>query len=112
MLRAATAFALLAAFGIHDSIKAAILVRVVDSVARRYRSRPAVPARSRVSSCSRWAAPQPPRRPRVLVSAGSAIINVQHDPNALAPWSGFALFAGYAIVTRAVSAALLDRRDA
>ena len=33
VLRAATAFALLAAFGIHASIKAAILVLVVDSVA-------------------------------------------------------------------------------
>ena len=38
--------------------------------------------------------------------------NLQQGPDALAPWSGFALFAGYAIVTRAVSAALLDRRDA
>lgn len=33
VLRAATAFALLAAFGIHASVKAAILVLVVDSVA-------------------------------------------------------------------------------
>ena len=50
--------------------------------------------------------------PYLPLNAGSAIINVQHDPNALAPWSGFALFAGYAIVTLALSAALLNRRDA
>ena len=50
--------------------------------------------------------------PYLPLNAGSAIINVQHDPSALAPWSGFALFAGYAIVTLALSAALLNRRDA
>lgn len=33
-------------------------------------------------------------------------------PNTMAPWTGFALFVGYAAVAVAVAAVLLRRRDA
>lgn len=44
--------------------------------------------------------------------AGSQILNVHHSADALAPWAGFALFCGYVVVTLAVAAVLLARRDA
>lgn len=45
-------------------------------------------------------------------NAGRAIISITHDPHSLAPWTGFALFCGYAAVALAVAAVLLVRRDA
>ncbi|MDX6425770.1 MAG: type transport system permease protein [Gaiellaceae bacterium] len=44
-------------------------------------------------------------------NAGRAILSITHDPHALAPWTGFALFCGYAAITLAVAAVLLVRRD-
>lgn len=49
--------------------------------------------------------------PYLPSNAGRAILSITHDPNSLAPWTGFALFCGYAAVTLAVAAALLVRRD-
>jgi ABC-type transport system involved in multi-copper enzyme maturation permease subunit len=43
--------------------------------------------------------------------AGRAIISITHDPHSLAPWTGFALFCGYAAVALVVAAVLLVRRD-
>lgn len=50
--------------------------------------------------------------PYLPLSAGTDIINVQPDPTSLAPWTGFALYLGYALVALAASAYLLRRRDA
>jgi ABC-2 type transport system permease protein len=44
--------------------------------------------------------------------AGQAIFQRHADAVTLAPWTGLALFAGYAALTLAVGAALLVRRDA
>jgi hypothetical protein len=44
-------------------------------------------------------------------NAGRAIISITHDPHALAPWTGFALFCGYAALSLVVAAVLLVRRD-
>jgi ABC-2 type transport system permease protein len=43
--------------------------------------------------------------------AGRAIISITHDPHSLAPWTGFALFCGYAAIALVVAAVLLVRRD-
>jgi ABC-type transport system involved in multi-copper enzyme maturation permease subunit len=44
-------------------------------------------------------------------NAGRAIISITHDPHSLAPWTGFALFCGYAAISLVVAAVLLVRRD-
>jgi ABC-2 type transport system permease protein len=44
-------------------------------------------------------------------NAGRSIISITHDAHALAPWTGFALFCGYAALALAVAAVLLVRRD-
>lgn len=51
--------------------------------------------------------------PRYLPSdAGARIMTVQPDPDALAPWTGFALFCGYLVLAVMAGAVLLRRRDA
>lgn len=49
--------------------------------------------------------------PYLPSNAGQALLSVTPDP-AMAPWTGMALFAGYAAVLLAVAAWLLKRRDA
>ncbi len=44
-------------------------------------------------------------------NAGRAIISITHDPTSLGPWTGFAVFCGYAAATLGVAAVLLVRRD-
>jgi ABC-2 type transport system permease protein len=44
-------------------------------------------------------------------NAGRAIISITHDAHSLAPWTGFALFCGYAALSLVVAAVLLVRRD-
>ena len=50
--------------------------------------------------------------PYLPSSAGTDVLNLVSDPNSMAPWSGFALMCGYAVVLLAVAAVLLKRRDA
>jgi hypothetical protein len=50
--------------------------------------------------------------PYLPSEAGGALLNVVPDPAAMAPWSGFALMAGYAAALLVVAAVLLKRRDA
>lgn len=45
-------------------------------------------------------------------SAGQAILHVRPEVGSLAPWTGFALFCGYAVVALAVAAWTIQRRDA
>ena len=40
------------------------------------------------------------------------MLSVVPDPTMMSPWSGFALFAGYAVALLAVAGLLLKRRDA
>jgi len=49
--------------------------------------------------------------PYLPTNAGEAITSIHPDPNALAPWTGLGLFAGYAAALLAVAAVLLRRRD-
>jgi len=49
--------------------------------------------------------------PYLPSNAGRAILSITHDPHSLAPWTGFALFCGYAAIALVVAAALLVRRD-
>jgi ABC-type transport system involved in multi-copper enzyme maturation permease subunit len=49
--------------------------------------------------------------PYLPSNAGRAILSITHDAHSLAPWTGFALFCGYALATLAVAAVLLVRRD-
>jgi len=44
-------------------------------------------------------------------AAGRSIFSLTHDAHSLAPWPGFALFCGYAVVAVAAAAILLVRRD-
>lgn len=44
-------------------------------------------------------------------NAGRAILSIRPDPQSLAPWTGFAVFCGYAALSLAVAAVLLVRRD-
>jgi hypothetical protein len=44
-------------------------------------------------------------------AAGRSIFSLTHDAHSLAPWPGFALFCGYALVAVAAAAILLVRRD-
>jgi ABC-2 type transport system permease protein len=50
--------------------------------------------------------------PYLPLSAGTDIMNIRPDATALAPWTGFLLFAGYALAALLLSAVLLLRRDA
>jgi ABC-2 type transport system permease protein len=50
--------------------------------------------------------------PYLPLSAGTAILSVHPDSGSLAPWTGFALFCGYALAAMALAAWLLVRRDA
>jgi hypothetical protein len=45
-------------------------------------------------------------------NAGEAITHVHPDPTLLAPWTGFGLFCGYAVVVFIAAAITLRRRDA
>jgi hypothetical protein len=56
-----------------------------------------------------WASHVVPYLPSV---AGQAVTAVHTDPGSLAPWTGFALFAGYVAVAIAGAALSLRRRDA
>jgi ABC-2 type transport system permease protein len=49
--------------------------------------------------------------PYLPSNAGRAILSITHDAHALAPWTGFALFCGYAALALVVAAVLLVRRD-
>jgi ABC-2 type transport system permease protein len=50
--------------------------------------------------------------PYLPSNAGSDVLSNTTDPGMLAPWTGFAVFCGYAIAAFLASAALLVRRDA
>lgn len=45
-------------------------------------------------------------------NAGQVITNVKLDPSALAPWVGFGVFCGYAVLILAAAAVTMRRRDA
>jgi ABC-2 type transport system permease protein len=49
--------------------------------------------------------------PYLPSNAGAAVAQAVPDAHMLAPWTGFGLFLGYAVVTLAVAAWLLRRRD-
>jgi ABC-2 type transport system permease protein len=49
--------------------------------------------------------------PYLPSNAGGAIWTINPDANTLAPWSGFAVFCGYAAAAIAVAAILMVRRD-
>jgi ABC-2 type transport system permease protein len=49
--------------------------------------------------------------PYLPSNAGGAIWTINPDPNTLAPWTGFALFCGYAALALAIAAVLMHRRD-
>ena len=50
--------------------------------------------------------------PYLPSNAGQAVMQLRPALNTLAPWTGFALFAGYTAVAIAVAAVVLKRRDA
>ena len=58
---------------------------------------------------SDWRADVSPYLPS---TAGSGIFRLQAEPGSLAPWTGFALFAGYTVVALVAGAVVLRRRDA
>jgi ABC-type transport system involved in multi-copper enzyme maturation permease subunit len=45
-------------------------------------------------------------------NAGQALLGMQTDSTTLAPWTGFFVFVGYAVLTIAIAALLLKRKDA
>jgi len=49
--------------------------------------------------------------PYLPSNAGRAVFSLTHGSDSLAPWPGFALFCGYAVLTIAIAAVLLLRRD-
>ena len=49
--------------------------------------------------------------PYLPSTAGDAIFSLTHGSDTLAPWPGFALFAGYTVLSLAIAAVLLVRRD-
>jgi ABC-2 type transport system permease protein len=49
--------------------------------------------------------------PYLPLSAGGAIWTINPDPNTLSPWAGFAVFCAYAVVSLAIGAVVLRRRD-
>ncbi|QMU67577.1 ABC transporter permease subunit [Streptacidiphilus sp. P02-A3a] len=67
-----------------------------------------VPALSHLLPSS-WA---PHIVPYLPSNAGGALLTVVPDPTMLAPWTGFGLMVGYAVVLLAVAGVLLKRRDA
>ncbi len=50
--------------------------------------------------------------PYLPSNAGGALLSVVPDPTSMAPWNGFALFVGYAVVLLGLAAVLMKRRDA
>ena len=50
--------------------------------------------------------------PYLPSNAGQALMAVHQAPDALAPWTGFAVFCSYLVVGVAAAAVLLRRRDA
>jgi len=50
--------------------------------------------------------------PYLPSNAGQAIMSVVSQPSAMAPWTGFGLFAGYTALALAAAAVVLKRRDA
>jgi ABC-2 type transport system permease protein len=50
--------------------------------------------------------------PYLPSNAGGAVMQLTRDSTTLAPWTGFALFAGYALLALAIAAVLFVRRDA
>jgi ABC-2 type transport system permease protein len=50
--------------------------------------------------------------PYLPSNAGRAVFSLTHGSDSLAPWPGFALFCGWTILTIAIAAVLLLRRDA
>ncbi len=54
---------------------------------------------------------QRPIRKFLPGEAGQQVLSVVRNPEALAPWAGFAVFVGYTAVVMAVAAVLLKRRD-
>ena len=49
--------------------------------------------------------------PYLPSNAGGAVWTIRPDPNTLAPWTGLALFAGYAALSLVIAAVLLRARD-
>jgi ABC-type transport system involved in multi-copper enzyme maturation permease subunit len=49
--------------------------------------------------------------PYLPSNAGGAVWTIHPDPNTLAPWTGLALFAGYAALSLLIAAVLLRSRD-
>ncbi len=49
--------------------------------------------------------------PYLPSTAGQQIMTIVKEPHMLSPWTGFALFCGYAVAVMAVAAVLLVRRD-
>ncbi|MET3803118.1 ABC-type transport system involved in multi-copper enzyme maturation permease subunit [Nakamurella sp. UYEF19] len=50
--------------------------------------------------------------PYLPSNAGAALYDLHPDPGTLAPWTGFAVFVGYAVVALVAAAIILERRDA
>jgi len=50
--------------------------------------------------------------PYLPSNAGGAVMQLTHDSTTLAPWTGFAVFVGYAVLGLAIAAVLFVRRDA
>ena len=50
--------------------------------------------------------------PYLPLNAGTGLMSLQQGANALAPWTGFAVYVGYVAVLTAAAAVLLVRRDA
>jgi ABC-2 type transport system permease protein len=50
--------------------------------------------------------------PYVPMQAGSQIFTTHREADALAPWAGFGVFSGYAVVALALGFILINRRDA
>jgi ABC-2 type transport system permease protein len=49
--------------------------------------------------------------PYLPSNAGQQIMSIVQEPHMLSPWTGFALFCGYAVVVMGIAAVLLVRRD-
>jgi hypothetical protein len=49
--------------------------------------------------------------PYLPSNAGGALWTINPDPNTLAPWTGFAVFCGWAIASVVVASILMVRRD-
>ena len=51
-------------------------------------------------------------RPYLPLNAGTGLMSLQQGSNALAPWTGFAVYLGYVALLTIAAATLLVRRDA